>query len=157
MFIEAVMLSKHLILYQPLSSCPQYFPALGSFPMNQFFASGGQIIGASASASVLNIQGWFPLGLTGLISILSKRLSKVFSNITIRNINSLALSLFYSPTLTSIHDCWENHSFDYTLSAILLTILWLYFVSKVMSLLLNVLSRFVIAFLPRSKLLISWL
>ena len=55
MSIESVMLSKHLILYQPLSSCPQYFPALGSFPMNQFFASGGQIIGASASASVLPV------------------------------------------------------------------------------------------------------
>ena len=64
----------------PFSSCPQSFPASGSFPMSQLFASGGWIIGASASASVLpmNIQGWFPLGWTGLISLLSKELSRVF-------------------------------------------------------------------------------
>ena len=64
------------------SSCPQSFPASGSFPMNWLFASGGQSTGASASASVLpmNIQGRFPLGLTGLISLLSKGLSIVFSN-----------------------------------------------------------------------------
>ena len=70
----------------PFSSCLQYFPASGSFGMSEFFASGGQSIGASASASVLpmNIQGWFPLGLTGLISLLSKGLSGVFSNTTVR-------------------------------------------------------------------------
>ena len=68
----------------PFSSCLQIFPASGSFPMSRLFASGGQIIGASASASVLpmNIQDWFPLGLTGLISLLSK-LSRVFSNTTL--------------------------------------------------------------------------
>ena len=62
--------------------CIQSFPASGSFPMNQFFASGGQSIGASASASVLpmNIHDWFPLGWTGWISLLSKGLSRVFSN-----------------------------------------------------------------------------
>ena len=66
----------------PFSSCLQSFPASGSFSMSQFFASGGQSIGVSASASVLqmNIQDWFPLGLTGLISLLSKGLSRVFSN-----------------------------------------------------------------------------
>ena len=66
----------------PYSSCPQYFPTWGSFPMSQLFASGGQGIGASASASVIptNIQGRFPLGWTGWISLLSKGLSKVFSN-----------------------------------------------------------------------------
>ena len=53
----------------PLSSCPQSFPASGSFPMNQFFASGGQSIGVSASVLPMNIQSWFPLGLTGLISL----------------------------------------------------------------------------------------
>ena len=60
----------------PFSSCLQSFPALGSFPISQFFASGGQSIGASASESVfpVNIQDWFPLGLTGLISLQSKRL-----------------------------------------------------------------------------------
>ena len=67
------------------SSCPQSFPASGSFPMSRLFTAGGQSIGASASASVLpmSIQGWFPLGLTGLIFLLSKWLSRVFSNTTV--------------------------------------------------------------------------
>ena len=70
----------------PFSSCLQSFPASGSFPMSQFFASGGQSIGASASASVppINIHGWFPLELTGLISLLSKGLSRIFSNTTVQ-------------------------------------------------------------------------
>ena len=70
----------------PFSFCPQSFPASGSFQMSQFFTSGGQSIGVSASASVLpvNIQDWFPLGLTGLISLLSKGLSRVFSNTTVQ-------------------------------------------------------------------------
>ena len=70
----------------PFSSCLQSFSASGSFPMSQFFASGGQSIGTSASASVLpmNIQDWFPLGWTGWISLLSKGLSRVFSNTTVQ-------------------------------------------------------------------------
>ena len=70
----------------PFSSCLQSFPALGSFQMSQFFTSGGQIIGVSASSSVLpvNIQDWFPLGWTGWISLQSKGLSRVFSNTTIQ-------------------------------------------------------------------------
>ena len=70
----------------PFSSCPQSFPASGSSPMSQLFTSGGQSIRASASASVLpmNIQGWFPLGLTGLISLQSKGLSRVFSSTAIQ-------------------------------------------------------------------------
>ena len=70
----------------PFSYCIQSFPASGSFPVSQLFTSGGQSIGASASASVLpmNIQGWFPLGLTGLISLLSKGLSRVFSRIDLK-------------------------------------------------------------------------
>ena len=70
----------------PFSSCLQSFPASGSFPMSQFFPSGGQSIGASASASVLpmNIHDWFPLGLTGWISLQSKGLSRVFSNTTVQ-------------------------------------------------------------------------
>ena len=70
----------------PFSSCLQSFPASGSFPMSQFFASGGQSIGVSTSASVLpmNIQDWFPLGWTGWISLLSKGLSRVFSNTTVQ-------------------------------------------------------------------------
>ena len=68
------------------SSCPQSFPASGSFPVSRLFASGGQRIGASTSASILSmyIQGWFPLGLTGLISLLSKGLSRVFSGPTVQ-------------------------------------------------------------------------
>ena len=82
--IKSVMPSNHLILCHPFSSCPQSFPAWGSFPKTWFFASSGQSIGASASASVLpmNIQGWFPLEATGLISLKSKGHSRVFSNIS---------------------------------------------------------------------------
>ena len=87
-----------------------------AFPMSQFFASGDQSIGASASASVLpmNIQDWFPLGWTGWISFKSKGLSRVFSNTQSKNISSLAVSFLYGPTLTSIHDYWKKHSFDKT-------------------------------------------
>ena len=121
----------------PFSSRLQSFPASGSF---QFFTSVGLSVGASASASVLpiNIQDRFPLGLAGFISLQSKRL---------QSINSSVLNFLYSPTLTSIHDHWKT---------IALT-RWTFF-EKVMSLLFNMLSRLVIAFLPKSKrLLISWL
>ena len=79
----------------PFSSHLQSFPASGSFQMNQFFSSGGQSIGVSASASVLpmNIQDWFPLGLTGLISLQSKGLSRVFSNTTVQKLFGAQLSL----------------------------------------------------------------
>ena len=88
---------------------------LGSFPMSQLFASGGQSIRASASESVLpmNVQGWFPLRLTGLISLLSKGLSRVFASTQFESINSLALSLLYGPALTSICDYWKDHRFSY--------------------------------------------
>ena len=86
MCIESVMPCNHLILCHPLLLCLQSFPASGSFPTSQFFASGSQSIGASASASVLpmNIQDWFSLGLTGLIFLQSKGLSRVFSNTTVQ-------------------------------------------------------------------------
>ena len=86
MSIELVMPSNHLILCHPLLFLLLSFPASGSFPMNQFFASGGQSIGASASASVLpmNIQGQFPLGWTGWISVLCKGLLRVFSSTTVQ-------------------------------------------------------------------------
>ena len=98
----------------PFFSCLQCFPASGSFPMSQFFTSGGQSIGVSASASVLpmNIQDWFPLGRTGWMSFLSKGLSRVFCSSTIEIIKSLVLSFLYSPKLKSIYDYWKNHSFD---------------------------------------------
>ena len=95
------------------SSYPQSFPALGSFPMSWLFASSGQSIGASASVFPMNIQGWFPLGLTSLISLQSKGL---LSSPTpqFKSINSSVLSLSYGPTLISIHDYWKNHGFYYT-------------------------------------------
>ena len=87
----------------PFSSCPQSFWALGSFLMSQFFASGGQSIGASASAPVLpmNIQGWFVLGFSCLISFLSKGLSRVFSSTKFENITA-QLSHLYMITGKSI-------------------------------------------------------
>ena len=133
----------------PFSSCPQSLPASGSFPMSQLFSWGGQSIGVSALASVLpmNTQDWSPLGWTGWTSLQSQGLSRVFSKPLFKSINSSVLSFLHSPTLTSIHDHWKNHSLTR----------WT-FVGKVMSLLLNMLSRLLITFLPRSKrLLISWL
>ena len=107
----------------PFSSWLKSFPTSGSFPMGQVFASSGQSIEVSASAPVLpmNIQYWFPLGLTGLISLQSKELSRVFSNTTVQKhffwqkffeISSSVLSFLYSPALPSIHDYWKNHSLD---------------------------------------------
>ena len=95
-----------------LSSCPQPFPASGSFPMSQPFASGGQSIGASASVLPMNIQGWFSLGLTGWISLQSKDSQESSPTPQFKSISSLALSLLYGPVLTSIHDYWKNHSCD---------------------------------------------
>ena len=99
-----------------LSFCLQSFPASGSFPVTWLVAAGAQTIGASASASVfpINIHGWLPLGLTGLISLQSKGLSRAFSSTTIEGIQSSALSLLYGPTLTSTYDHWKNYTFDYT-------------------------------------------
>ena len=126
----------------PFSICLQSFPASGSFPMSWLFTSGGQSIGASASASILpmNIQGWFPLRLTGLISLLSRDSQEFSPAPQFESNHSFALSLLHGPTLTFIHDYWKNHNFDY-----------MDFVGKVMSLLFNTLSRCVITFLPRSK------
>ena len=98
----------------PLFSCLQSLPASESFPMSQFFASGGQNIGVSASASVLTmiIQEWFPLRLTGWISLQSKGLSRIFSNTTVQKHPFFSPLLFYGPILTSIHDYCKKHSFD---------------------------------------------
>ena len=101
--------------FYPLSSLSPAFNLSqhqGFNPTSQFFASAGQSIGASASASVfpMNIQDWFPLGLTGFISLLSKGLSRVFSNTTVQK--HLFGTQLYGPTLTSLHDYWKNHSFD---------------------------------------------
>ena len=118
MSIESVMLCNHLILCHPLLFCLLSFPEPCSFPMSWLFTSGGQSIGASALASVLpmNIQGWFPLGLTGLIFLLSNGLSRFFSSNSVWKINSLVLSHLYGPTFTSVHDYWIKQClklFDY--------------------------------------------
>ena len=98
-------------------SCHQCFPASGSFPVSQFFTSGGQSIGASASASVLamNIQSWFPLELTGLISLLSKGLSRVFSRTTVQNhqffgaqwIDDFSIVVLWFPSLSLSCSSWR--------------------------------------------------
>ena len=150
MSIESVMPSNHLVLCHPLLLPPSIFSASGSFPMSQLLALGGQSIGASASTSVLpmTIQGWFPLGWTGLISLQSSGLSRVFSNTTVQKHQFLQCSAFFMVQL--------SHPYMTTGKTIALTRQT--FVGKVMSLLFNMLSRLVIAFLPRSKhLLISWL
>ena len=113
MSIESVMPSNHSSSVVPFSSCLQCCPASGSFPMSQLFASGGQSIGASASTSVLptNIQAWFPLGLTGLISLLSKGLLRVFSNTTV----------WMHQVFFMVH---LSHSYMTTRKTIVLTIPW---------------------------------
>ena len=114
MSIESAMPSNHLFLCCDFSSCPRYFPASGSFPVSHLFASGGQSSGASASASVLamSIQGWFPLGLTGLISCSPRDSQESSPASQFESFSSSALSLLYVILLTSVHDYWKNHSFN---------------------------------------------
>ena len=98
-----------------LFTCLQSSPASESFPMSQVFPSGGQSIGASASVSVLpmNIQGWFPLRLTGLMSLLSQDSQESSPAPQFESINSLVLRFLYSPALTSLHNYWKDHSLEY--------------------------------------------
>ena len=98
----------------PFSSCPQSLPASRSFPMSQLFAWGGQSTGVSALASVLpkNPQDWSPLEWTGWNSFQSKGLSRVSPTPQFKSINSSVLSFLHSPSLTSIHNHWKNHSLD---------------------------------------------
>ena len=98
----------------PFSSCPQSLPASESFLMSQLFAWGGQSTGVSASASVLpmNTQDWSPLEWTGWISLQSRNSQESSPTPQFKSINSSALSFLHSPTLTSIHDHWKNHSLD---------------------------------------------
>ena len=151
MSIELVMPSNHLILCHPLFLPSSVFPASGSFPRSQFFTSGGQRIAVSASASALpmNIQDWFPWGWTGWLSFVGVQ-------------GTLKSLLQHHSSKASI--LWHSAFFIVQLSHPYMTTgktialaRWT-FVGKVMSLLFNMLSRLVIAFLPRSKhLLISWL
>ena len=108
MTIKLVMPSYHLILCRPFSSCPQSFPASGSFPMNELFTSGGQGIAVSASTSVLpmNTQDWSPLGWTDCIFLQSRDSQEPSPTPQFKSINSSVLSFLFSSTLTSIHDHW---------------------------------------------------
>ena len=129
--IESVMLSNHLILCCPWLILPSIFPTMKVFssesalPIRKL-----QDFGALASVLPVNIRGWLPLELTGLIPLLSKGLSRVFSSTTVQRHQFFGLSLFYCPALTSVHDYWRSHSLD-----------CLTFVGKVTSLLFNTLSR----------------
>ena len=153
MFIESAMPSNYLILCHPFSSCLQSFPESGSFQMSQFFASGGQSIGALASASVLpvNIQGWFPLGLTDLLSLLFRDVQESSPAPQFKSLSCLVLSLLHGPTITSTHYYWKNHCLNYSNHlnhcfshcSNCLQI----FVGKVKSLRFNMLPRFVNIFI----------
>ena len=92
----------------PCSSCLQSFPTSGSFHMNRLFTSCGQSIGVSASVLLMNIQNWFPLGLTDLNSLLSKGLWESSPTPQHKGINSLAFNHLYGPTLTFKHDYWKK-------------------------------------------------
>ena len=150
MSIELVIPSNISSFVIPFSSCFQSFPASGSFLMIQYFASGGQSIRASASAPVLpmNIQDLFPLGFDGFDLLAGQGTLKSLLQHHSSKTSTLWHSAFFMVQL--------SHPYLTTRKTIALTI-WT-FVSKIMSLPFNVLSRFVIAFPPRSKrLLISWL
>ena len=126
----------------PFSFCLQSFPESGPFSMSHLFASGGQSFGASASASALcwmNIQVWFPLRLTGLISLQSKEILK----------SLLQHHNFKASTLNAQSSLWSNsHIHTWLLEKSIALTIWT-FSSKVMSLFFNMLSRFVIGFLPK--------
>ena len=141
------MPSNHLILCHSLLLLPSIFPSIRSFPVSWRLMSSVQTIGASASVLLMNVQVWFPLGLTGLISLQSKRFSGVFSNITVQKHQVLGTQ----PSL------WSN-SYPYVTTGKIIALTRWTFVGEITSLLFNTLSRLVTAFLLRSKhLLISWL
>ena len=151
MLIEMVMTSNYLILsVASFSFFPQSFSASRSFPMSSLFSLWGQSIGALASASVLpmNIQGWFPLGLPGLISLQSKGLLRVFSSTTAWKHQFFGIQ----------SSLWSNSHIHTWLTGKITALSLRMFVGKMTSLLFNILSSLVIDFLPRSKChLILWL
>ena len=122
--LELAETPVHPVSYAIQPSHPLLSPSPPAFNLSQhqglfqwvsFFALGGRSIGASASTSVLpmNIQDWFPLWLTGLISLHSKGLSRVLANTAVQKNQFFSAQLSLWPTLTSIHDNWKNRSFDY--------------------------------------------
>ena len=135
-------------LLPPFSSCLQSFSASGSFPVSRLFTSGSQSIGALASILPMNIKDWLPLGLTGLISLQSKGLSRVFSNTTVQKHS------FFGTQLS----LYSNSYIPYTTTGKTIALTRWTFDGRVMSLLFNMLSWWVVAFLPKTNcLLISWL
>ena len=142
-YIVLVTSFNHLTFCLPLLFLPSIFLSISVFQVSQFFASGGQSIGVSASASVvpMNIQDWFPLGCTGWISLQSKGYSSVFSNITVQK------HQFFSaqPSL------WMQFSHLHMTTAKIIALTIWTFAGKGIALLFNTLSRFVIIVLPRSK------
>ena len=148
--IALMISSKHLILYCPLLLLPSTFPSIRVFSSESVFALGGWIIGVSASGSVsiltISIQGWFPLGLTSMISFLFKGF------LGIPHYNSKA-SILWCSAFFMVQFSHPHMTTGKTIALIIQT-----FIGKVMSLLFNMLFRFVIAFILRSKhLLIMWL
>ena len=142
--IESVMPSNHLILCHPLLLPPSIFPSTRVFSNESTLCIRWPKYWSFSISLPTNIQDWFPLGWTGWI-LQSKGLSRVF-NTTVQKHHSSVLSFLYSPTLTSIHDYWKT-----------IALTGWTFVGKVISLLFNMLSRLVIAFLPKKCLSISWL
>ena len=148
MLIASVMPSSHLSLWSPLFLLPSVSPSIRNFS-HEWSASDDQNTGASASAPVLpmNIQGWCPLRLAGLISLLSKGFLGIFFSTQFESINSLAFCLLYCPALTATRGHWEDCSPDHT------DLCWQDNVSDFQHTV-----QFFITFLPRSNcLLISWL
>ena len=115
MSTESMIPSNHLVHCHPLLLPPSIDPESGSFPVNWLFASSGQSTGNSTSTSAfpMNIQDWFPLELTGLISLQSKGLQESPPTPQFESINFSVLSLLYGPTIKYIHEYWKDHSFDY--------------------------------------------
>ena len=148
--IESVMPSSHLILCRPLLLLPLIPPSIRSFPMSQLFTWGGQSTGVSALASFLpkKSQSWSPSEWTGCFSLQSKGLSRVFSSTTVQKHQFFGAQPSFTVQLSN----------PYMTTGKTIALTRRTFVGKVMSLLLKMLSRLVITFLPRSKhLLISWL
>ena len=144
-----MMPSNRLILCCPLLLPPSIFPSIRVFSNKLDLCIRWPKYWSFSFTSVLpiNIQDWFPLGWTGLISLQSKGLSRVFSNTTVWKHRFSVLSLLHGPAVMSVHDYWKT-------KALMIRHI---FVGQVMPLIFNTLSRFVIAFLSMSKCLISWL
>ena len=140
MSIYSVMPFNHFILCCPLLLLPSIFPSIRSFPMSQFFTLGGKSIGVSASVFSMNIQDWFPLGWTGLISLQSRGLTTVFSNTAVQKHRFFSARLSLWSNSTFIHDYWRNTALTR-----------LTFVGKVMCLLFNMLSRLGHSFSSKEK------